>query len=121
MSVFIKGMKMPSWKCCYGCEFSEWSSLHQTMACNCGSYYFKPCFEDYSREYMEKKADFCPLVEVPTPHGKLVDVEDVKDAIYKRLKVLQTHEEFRRKHGDIDLLGVMPYIAEIPTIIEAEG
>jgi hypothetical protein len=28
---------------------------------------------------------------------------------------------FRRKRGDIDLLGVMPYIAKIPTVIEAEG
>lgn len=73
MSVFIKDMEMPSR--CYGCEFSEWSNLHQTKACNCGNYYFKPCFEDNSREFYEKRADFCPLVEVSAPHGDLIDID----------------------------------------------
>lgn len=112
----IKGMKMP--KNCNECKFGTWSSLHQTAACK--RHDFEPCFKDYSREYIEKRADFCPLVEIPVPHGRLIDEEDVKNAIYERLKVLQTHEVFMRKHGDIDLLGIMPYIAEIPTIIEAE-
>ena len=61
------------------------------------------------------------LIDVPEPHGRLIDESNVRDAIYERLKALQTHEVFRRKRGDIDLLGVMPYIAKIPTVIEAEG
>lgn len=68
-----------------------------------------------------QRPDWCPLVEIPKPHGRLIDESTVKDAIYERLKVLLTHEVFRRKRGDIDLLGVMPYIAKIPTVIEAEG
>lgn len=71
MSVLIKNMEMPSR--CYGCSFSGWSNLHQTMACK--RHDFKPCFEDYSREYFEKRADFCPLVEVPAPHGDLIDID----------------------------------------------
>ena len=62
----------------------------------------------------------CPLVEVTEPHGRLIDELRVIDAIHERLEVLRTHEVFVRKHGDIDLLGVMPYIAKIPTVIEAE-
>lgn len=71
MSVLIKNMEMPSR--CYGCTFSGWSNLHQTMACK--MYNFKPCFEDHSREYFEKRADFCPLVEVSAPHGDLIDID----------------------------------------------
>lgn len=59
----------------------------------------------------------CPLVEVPEPHGRLIDELRVIDAIHERLEVLRTHEVFVRKH----LLGVMPYIAKIPTVIKAEG
>lgn len=73
MSVLIKNMKMPSR--CYDCTFSKWSNLHQTKACNCGSHYFKPCFEDNSMEFYEKRADFCPLVEVSAPHGDLIDID----------------------------------------------
>lgn len=117
MSVLIKGMKMPSR--CYDCTFSIWSNLHQTMACK--RHGFDPCFEDYGMEYYEKRADFCPLVEVPVPHGRLFDENDVIDAIHDRLHELQTHKEFQKKHGDIDLLGVMPYIAKVQPVIEAEG
>lgn len=39
-------------------------------------------------------------------------------AIRQRLEVLQTHKEFIRKRGDIDLLGVIPYITKIPTVIK---
>lgn len=57
---------------------------------------------------------------LPKGHGRLIDEDNVIEAVNKRLKVLRTHEEFNKKHGDIDLFGVMPYIAEIPTIIEAD-
>ena len=116
MSILIKGMEMP--KNCNECKFGTWSNLHQAAACK--RHDFEPCFKDYSREYMEKRADFCPLVEVPAPHGRLIDEDNVIDAIHERLQVLRTHKQFIKKHGDIDLLGVMPYIAKIPTVIEAE-
>ena len=117
MSILIKGLIMPH--CCDVCGFSDWSNLHQTAVCKVN--YYKPCFADHSNEFLKRCSDSCPLVEVPVPHGRLIDESNVKDAIYERLKVLQTHEVFRGKHGDIDLLGVMPYIAKIPTVIEAEG
>ena len=99
MGVFVKGMGMPE---------------------RCGQCFLRVgnCEQ---RIYMERRPKGCPLVEVKEPHGRLIDEENVKDAIYERLKVLQNHEVFRRKRGDIDLLGVMPYIAKIPTVIEAEG
>ena len=63
----------------------------------------------------------CPLVELSEKHGRLIDENDVIDAIHDRLRELQTHKEFAKKHGDIDLLGVLPYISKIQAVIEAEG
>lgn len=71
-------------------------------------------------ESEKPRPDWCPLVEVPTPHGNLIDVDEVIDAIHERLKVLQKDTVFRRKHGDIDLIGVIPYITALSTVIEAE-
>lgn len=61
------------------------------------------------------------LVKLPEQHGRLIDENDVIDAIYDRLHELQTHKEFIKKNGHIDLLGVMPYISKVQTVIEAEG
>ena len=71
MSILIKNMEMP--KNCNECKFGAWSNLHQTAACK--RHDFDPCFKDHSREYMEKRADFCPLVEIPVPHGRLIDAD----------------------------------------------
>lgn len=47
--------------------------------------------------------------------GRLLDEDDVIDAINKRISILQKHPEFRRKHADIDLYGIKPMIAELPS------
>lgn len=116
MSIFIKGMEMP--KSCECCDLCTNDGYCMAMG---GDSLWKALPEDATYFPDDWKYEGCPVVEVPTPHGNLIDEEDVKNAIYERLKVLQTHEVFKRKHGDIDLLGVMPYIAKIPTIIEEEG
>ena len=72
-SVLIRGMEMP--ECCNKCNFGRWSSIHQTAACERHGY--DPCFEDYSREHLSKRAHFCPLVEVKEPHGKLIDASEL--------------------------------------------
>lgn len=80
MGVYIKGMEMP--KNCNECKFGTWSNLHQTACCK--RHDFDPCFKDHSREYMEKRADFCPLVEIPEPYGTLVD----DNAMYLALAII---------------------------------
>lgn len=115
MSILIKGMKMPE-----SCEYCDLCTDDGYCMAMCG---------DSLWDFLPEKAIFfpndwkyekCPLVEVPTPHGRLIDENNVIDAIHERMRILQTHKEFVRKHGDIDLLGVMPYIAKIPTVIEGE-
>lgn len=61
------------------------------------------------------------IEKLPEKHGRLIDEDNVIDAIHERIRALQSHKEFIRKHGSIDLIGLMPYIAKIQAVIEAEG
>ena len=113
MSVLIKGMTMP--KTCYDCKL-----MYDAMKCIVTGTAFNGFNGSYF-DFEEGQLLDCPLVELPAKHGRLIDEDNVIDAIHERLHVLQTHSDFRKKHGDIDLLGVMPYIAKIQSVIEAEG
>ena len=114
MSVLIRGMDMPE-NCCQ-CEWHEYYGGDYDWCHACRKTGTMPI------ENAEiGRAEDCPLVELPPKHGRLIDEDAVIDAIHERLHVLQTHSEFRKKHGDIDLLGVIPYIAKIQSVIEAEG
>lgn len=61
MSILIKGMEMPTY-----CE-------------ECRLWVDRWCYATEERGYEEgmvrKKPDWCPLVEVPTPHGRLIEAE----------------------------------------------
>lgn len=61
MSVLIKGMEMP--EDCFSCPLKEEGFCNITNA--------------YAGQIYERNSD-CPLVEVPTPHGRLVDVDAFK-------------------------------------------
>lgn len=102
MSVLIKGMEMP--KDCDTCKFSDINDCKLWAIMDVGKIHPE-----------------CPLVEIPAKHGRLIDEDNVIDAIHERLRTLQSHKEFTKKHDDIDLLGVMPYIAKIQSVVEAEG
>ena len=65
MGVYIKGMKMP--KNCIDCPFSD----HEAWCLIPGD----PKMRYYCPK--EEISEHCPLVEVPEPHGKLVEFIDV--------------------------------------------
>ena len=70
MGVYIKGMEMP--KTCEDCQFHRYYS-HYEYVCVA-----TPLF--YPMNLANSKGirkDWCPLVEVPEPHGKLVEFIDV--------------------------------------------
>jgi hypothetical protein len=89
MSVLIKGMEMPE----------------NCLACPCGyeteGAYIDECLvlkREYEKDADSVRPNWCPLVEIKTPHGRLIDAE--KLLIDHGLKLT---EEFA------------------PTVIEAEG
>lgn len=85
-SVLIRGMEMP--ENCDKCRFQSELRLY----CDAMPYNFCGNTDDIERP------DWCPLIEITTPHGRLIDAD-------KLLKdhMLKLTEEFA------------------PTVIEAEG
>ena len=65
MSIIIKGMDMP--KSCADCS----------VTCKVG-------YEDYIATLsMSERPDFCPLIEIPTPHGRLIAEGSILDQLQK--------------------------------------
>ena len=94
MSLLIKGMDMP--KACEWCSFISTFTTEYGMGCRCEVGKFEFC--DYT-----KRQEKCPLVEFPTPHGRLIDADALP------LK-------------DIDNSNYPSnYIKAAPAVIEAEG
>lgn len=68
MSIILKGIDMP--KSCGECKFF------------CGLGYGSHCYLNGKHiTFIGEVEDFCPLVEIPTPHGRLVDIDKVKDKL----------------------------------------
>lgn len=106
MSILIKGMEKP--KDCYSCPFAHdgWPDEWE-MHC---------LFLDRQVGYFGKKLKVpkdCPLVEVPTPHGRLVDADAVLSQYNGNILTAQNDyaEGLRDAAEDIKTA---------PTIIEAE-
>jgi hypothetical protein len=98
MGIYVKGMKMP--KDCLWCPI-RYVGFCQVAKANMN-------FD------LGKKADDCPLVEVPEPHGRLIEAPDVSE-----------YEVFDEDTGtrEISLLGLMEchrMIEDAKTVIEAE-
>lgn len=93
MSVLIKGMKMPMG--CYECPFEVWG---------------KCMFINYNVSGTEPKS--CPLVEVPFPHGRLIDADDAF------IDADERGCDFWSCDADID--SAQEFLRAQPTIIEAE-
>lgn len=114
MSVLIKGMEMP--KNCEECDFCHWSNLHQTGRCDrCDD---EPVCADFGTDYKRTRARFCPLVEVPTPHGRLFDADELKKTLDERF------DEIRNMYPSIRFgpgwMLASSVIMHSPTVIEAE-
>ena len=93
MSVLIKGMEMP--KDCEHCRF-------------CGIDVESGCWVKKNwiiRRVGENRPSWCPLVDVPTPHGSLIDRDKL------------TREQYM--DGNI-MVVEMDAIEDAPTVIEAE-
>lgn len=99
MSVLIKGMEMP--RACQVCPLGHWNKLDKLTGCEIVRRYVPK--DDI--EFWEKdKPSWCPLVEVPTPHGRLIDADEVPYFSSSPWKAIATQSE----------------IEKMPTIIEAE-
>ena len=74
MSIILKGIDMP--KSCGKCEFNY--NLEG------GSYEWWECviLHDDINQFDTRRTD-CPLIEIPTPHGRLIDETKINDALLR--------------------------------------
>ena len=69
MSVLVKGMEMPS-----GCNMCQLRDL-------CYDYYICRAKKLNDGRYLDvddvtnRRHRYCPLIEIPTPHGRLIDAD----------------------------------------------
>lgn len=96
MAIYIKGMDMP--KSCIECP------LHGESACKAFTTIEPWTFKD------DERAAFCPLTEVPEPHGRLIDL----DALIDQISIDSAGN--RGQYGDEWLFE--DTIEKAPTIIE---
>ena len=100
MSILIKGMKMP--ESCSRCELvGDGSDAVFSWSCPFVGEIYK------IGRLTKGRLDDCPLVEIPTPHGRLID-GDALIAAYDA-----QHEGVAGRARKL--------MEEAPTIIEAEG
>lgn len=110
MSVLIKGMDMP--KSCRECPCSSWEGSAEKPRSFCHA------TKDHNETTNGREA--CPLVEVPTPHGRLIDA-DAHVANIKEWYCGKCNDNYQGvrcracEAGDF-----MDYIEDAPTVIEGE-
>lgn len=69
MSIYIKNAKMP--ECCAECPFDTFADdLH-----------YCTIKQLPTEDYWECRPPFCPMTEVPEPHGRLIDADACIDYI----------------------------------------
>lgn len=100
MSILIKGMDMP--KCCDRCPCNGYDDM-VGLYCR---FWFAPVSEPTYKDE-DGPAAGCPLVEIPTPHGRLIDADE-----------LQAYDG--TEWGTPDDVVMSGDIFGAPTIIEAE-
>lgn len=91
MSILIKGAKKP--RNCEQCFLSEYEGI----VCSVTN-------ESITRSIDEDIPSWCPLVEVPEPHGRLIDADELNHEYYK----------------SPSYLNLCNTINAAPTVIEAE-
>lgn len=106
MSILIKGMKMPE-----NCGECIWIQRGYPDWCDL------PMGKDLYND--KKRPDWCPLVEVPTPHGRLIDAGELEDKLDA-----WTRENFsfsdRYQYNLEGMIRARDFAMALPTIIEAE-
>lgn len=98
MSVIVKGMEMP--KCCAYCE------IQYDGVCQMNT------VESIDDIAYDGRPEWCPLVELPEKHGRLIDADELKGQ-YPH----DSDWEYPVNTNEY----VVQTINEAPTIIEAEG
>ena len=101
MSVLVKDMEMP--ETCDECEFHCYHSYGEYVCVAAPLLYPFNLANSKGR-----RKSWCPLVEVPAPHGRLIDADALLEDVRKN-SVSYSADDFAHEWVDVQ-----------PTVIEAE-
>ena len=112
MSVLIKNMEMPT--NCAGCPLN-----YDQMACGVtGTRWWSDSMVLMNFDSDKERLPNCPLIEIPTPHGRLIDADAID---YKNHKMHDGTGHLVVADNFVNgVLWVNDCIDETPTIIESE-
>ena len=111
MSILIKGMEMPK-----SCSKCRWFDMGGGYGYQCTLLH--KSFDMWNEISVARDKE-CPLTEVPTPHGELVDRGGLMDTYADRLTAVA--ERYSPDSSECGILsGAMKLLAIMPTLIEAE-
>lgn len=99
MNLLIKGMDMPK----------DYKSRIAALDRQTDDGILRLFISDFDREAMKYSCRVYPIVEIPTPHGRLIDADSLIEYINKELKGDEYIQRMFRR-----------IIKSRPTIIEAE-
>ena len=125
MSVLIKGMKMP--KNCKECPFCKWSNHYQIYVCFDGTRYTEIFFDGKhptESALRSRRADNCPMTELPEQHGRLGDLDAMafdESEAYMSAQAKLGRDVITTGINSIVHRKIQLLIMDTPTVIEAEG
>lgn len=112
MSIIVMGMEMP--ESCDKCRFCVNGFTDDAPMYECAvlSYDNVSVLVDHSGKPFDFRPDWCSLVEIPTPHGRLVDAD--------ALTVELMDSDLDHLQRD-DWKEVIQIVSDAKVVIEAEG
>ena len=110
MGVYIPDLKMP--KDCIGCMSNE-KTAHL-----CSQEEHQQIIQMIIRHGGNYKNPNCKLVEIPTPHGRLIDAEWLCNGLMDRWDIADKNKEQLVRDVMADI--VTPIVVSMPTVLDAE-
>ena len=104
LDILIRGMEMP--ENCFDCPFGEDVDVGVGVAHGCS------ILKDFAQYANERHRD-CPLVEIQTPHGDLIDSDSVVNAQFYD----EEHEEWIVKKIAVDDILYRCVTDEMPPVL----
>ena len=113
MSVLVRGMKMPA--NCSDCPLN----YDQMMCIVTGTRWWSDTMVLMDFDSDKERLSDCPLVDTPTPHGRLIDADEPMTKISTMMQ--EPDYQHEGENWMVALIMARDALDEALTVIEAEG
>lgn len=110
MSILIKDMEMPN--ACWACEGCDGDKKNGYFCI-----LHKDAYDLVDIDIFKEKPDWCPLIEIPTPHGRLVDENELCNKIMSEFRGVCSYD-VSPSEAESDFMSI---VDSCKTIVKAEN